>query len=69
MPFFFRLAYSSLNDHQQAKECYKKAVELEPDNESYKGNLAIAEEKLQSEPQSSRQNTVPGFGTGMHVVY
>lgn len=40
------LAYASLNDHHQARDCYKKAVELEPDNESYRNNLNIAEEKV-----------------------
>ena len=40
------LAYSSLNDFQNAKENYAKALELEPDNESFKNNLYIAENKL-----------------------
>lgn len=40
------LAYSSLNKHKEAKECYKKALEMEPDNESYKNNLQLAEEKM-----------------------
>ena len=40
------LAYASLNDHQRARDCYKKAIELDPENESYKNNLRIAEEKL-----------------------
>ncbi|XP_014207659.1 small glutamine-rich tetratricopeptide repeat-containing protein beta isoform X2 [Copidosoma floridanum] len=40
------LAYSSLNKFKEAKECYEKALKLEPDNESLKNNLQIAEEKL-----------------------
>jgi len=40
------LAYASLNDHHRARECYKKAAELDPSNDSYKNNLAIAEEKV-----------------------
>ena len=40
------LAYASLNQHAEAVSCYKKAVQLEPDNESYQSNLLIAEEKL-----------------------
>ena len=39
------LAYASLKDHHRARECYKKAFELDPGNESYKNNLAIAEEQ------------------------
>ena len=40
------LAFSSLNDHYQAKEYYKKAVELDPSNESYANNLKVAQEKI-----------------------
>jgi small glutamine-rich tetratricopeptide repeat-containing protein alpha len=40
------LAYASLNDHHRARDCYKKAVELDPQNESYRNNLRIAEEKV-----------------------
>lgn len=62
--FLPSLAYSSLSEHQRAKECYQKALELEPDNDSYRSNLAIAEEKLQSEPQQQQQpgNAFGGFG-------
>lgn len=51
------LAYSILNQHQEAKECYQKAVDLEPDNESYINNLRVAEEKL-------KQTNVGGGGGG-----
>lgn len=40
------LAFSSMDKHKDAKDCYKKALELEPDNESHKNNLELAEEKL-----------------------
>lgn len=40
------LAYSSLEWYKEAKESYQKALEMEPDNESYKYNLQVAEEKL-----------------------
>ena len=37
---------------RDALECYQKALEFEPDNESYKNNLSVAEEKFrQSYPQ------------------
>lgn len=35
---------------------YKKAVELEPDNENHKTNLRMAEEALRNAPQSSPMN-------------
>lgn len=40
------LAYSSLNRYKDAKECYEKALKLDPENESLKNNLLIAEENL-----------------------
>ena len=42
------LAHSSLNKHKEAVDNFKKALELEPDNESYKSNLQIAEDKVSS---------------------
>lgn len=45
----FSLAYSCLNKHRDARDCYKKAVELDPENASFRNNLAIAEQKLADE--------------------
>ena len=42
---FFRLTYSKMEIYDEAINCYKKALELDPDNEGYKKNLTIAEEK------------------------
>ncbi|XP_011370948.1 small glutamine-rich tetratricopeptide repeat-containing protein alpha [Pteropus vampyrus] len=44
------LALSSLNKHTEAVVYYKKALELDPDNETYKSNLKIAELKLREAP-------------------
>lgn len=49
----FRLAYASMNQHQEAVNSYKKALELEPDNESYRSNLKLAEEALASSRTSA----------------
>ncbi|KAM4548668.1 small glutamine-rich tetratricopeptide repeat-containing protein alpha isoform 1-T2 [Odontesthes bonariensis] len=40
------LALASLNKHTEAVSYYKKALELDPDNDTYKTNLKIAEEKM-----------------------
>ena len=40
------LGYSSLEKYKEAKACYKKASEMEPDNELYKSNIKLSEEKL-----------------------
>ena len=42
-----RIAYTALEDHESAFECYRKALELDPSNQSYQNNLEIAEQKLQ----------------------
>lgn len=54
------LAYSSLNRFKEAKECYEKALELDPDNESLKNNLLIAEESL-SRQSSEGVGAAAGF--------
>ncbi|KAM3876449.1 small glutamine-rich tetratricopeptide repeat-containing protein alpha [Diretmus argenteus] len=42
------LALASLNKHTEAVSYYKKALELDPDNDTYKSNLKIAEQKMES---------------------
>ena len=42
------LAYSLVEKHKEAIECFKKAILLEPDNESYKSNLKSVEDKMAS---------------------
>ncbi|XP_041647902.1 small glutamine-rich tetratricopeptide repeat-containing protein alpha [Cheilinus undulatus] len=42
------LALASLNKHTEAASYYKKALELDPDNDTYKTNLKIAEEKMET---------------------
>ncbi|KAM9848658.1 small glutamine-rich tetratricopeptide repeat-containing protein alpha isoform 1-T2 [Aulostomus maculatus] len=42
------LALASLNKHTEAASFYKKALELDPDNDTYKSNLKIAEEKMET---------------------
>jgi small glutamine-rich tetratricopeptide repeat-containing protein alpha len=40
------LAYSSVEKHKEAVDCFKKAIEIEPENESYHSNLKLAEDRL-----------------------
>lgn len=42
------MALASLNKHTEAAGYYKKALELDPDNDTYKTNLKIAEEKMET---------------------
>lgn len=54
------LAYSSLDKHKEAVDNFKKALDLEPDNESYKSNLQIAEDKLQTIGSPGGAGAFPG---------
>lgn len=45
-----RLALASLNKHTEAVSYYKKALELDPENDTYKSNLKIAEQKMKETP-------------------
>ncbi|XP_043278936.1 small glutamine-rich tetratricopeptide repeat-containing protein alpha-like [Venturia canescens] len=55
------LAYSSLLKHKEARDCYQKASEMEPDNECYKNNIQLAEEKLAA-PQTGNPAGLCGLG-------
>lgn len=58
----FSLALASLNKHTEAASYYKKALELDPDNDTYKANLKIAEEKMEtSSPVRGGDLEGPGF--------
>ena len=50
-----------MNKHTEAVAYYKKALELDPDNETYKSNLKIAELKLRETPSPV---SGPGEGRG-----
>ncbi|XP_015254059.1 PREDICTED: small glutamine-rich tetratricopeptide repeat-containing protein alpha isoform X2 [Cyprinodon variegatus] len=47
------LALTSLNKHTEAVGYYKKALELDPDNDTYKTNMKIAEEKMETSSPSA----------------
>lgn len=44
--FPIRLALTSVNKYEEAVTSYQKALDLDPENDSYKSNLKIAEQKL-----------------------
>ena len=55
------LAYTSLKQHKEAKDCYKKALEMEPENENYKNNLQLAEKEIAELGMSSMGLGGAGF--------
>lgn len=60
------VALSCQNRYDQAVEAYKKALEIDPNNESYKQNLSIAEDKLKEAqakfPSNPTANPLGGLG-------
>jgi len=49
---FFRchsLAHTALGQHKEAKECFRKALELDPVNDGYRENLRLAEQSLREQ--------------------
>lgn len=66
----FSLAYSCLNKYREARDAYKKALELDPNNEGFKNNLAIAEEKIRSgSPEQGLPGGMPGLGGGKRCMW
>lgn len=55
----FSLALSCQNRYEQAVEAYKKALELDPNQESFKNNLKIAEEKVKELEAAAQASGVP----------
>lgn len=47
------MAYASLGQHEEAQNNYARAVELEPENENYRSNLQLAQEKLAASSSAS----------------
>lgn len=53
------LALSCQNRYEQAVEAYKKALELDPTQESFKNNLRIAEEKVKELEATAQSSGLP----------
>lgn len=43
------MAYLELENNEQSHECYRKALELDPNNQSYKNNLDMVEQRLREQ--------------------
>jgi len=50
------LTYSKMESYQMAVECYKKALSLDPENEGYKKNLKLAQDKATNGTASAATN-------------
>jgi len=58
------LAYTAMGNYNDAIICYKRAIEIEPDNVNYKQNLQAAEERKAS-GVNAQPSTTNATGSGM----
>uniref|UniRef100_A0A0M3HWF5 SGTA_dimer domain-containing protein n=1 Tax=Ascaris lumbricoides TaxID=6252 RepID=A0A0M3HWF5_ASCLU len=58
------LALSCQNRYEQAVDAYKRALELDPNQESYKNNLKIAQEKVKELENAARNAFSAGAAAG-----
>lgn len=49
-----------MNRHQEAIDVYKNAIRIEPDNQDYKNNMEVTQQRLEEQQQSG--SAVPGLG-------
>lgn len=49
-----------MNRHQEAIDAYKNAIRIEPDNQDYKNNMEVTQQRLEEQEQSS--TAPPGLG-------
>jgi small glutamine-rich tetratricopeptide repeat-containing protein alpha len=54
------LAYSKMNFHQEAIDAYKNAIRIEPDNQDYKNNMEVTQQRLEEQQQAG--TAAPNFG-------
>jgi len=62
------LAYSELGRFAEARDSYRKALELEPANEGYQNNLAVAEERVSTQPPANPFASLLGSGGGLGAL-
>uniref|UniRef100_A0A182IZV0 SGTA homodimerisation domain-containing protein n=1 Tax=Anopheles atroparvus TaxID=41427 RepID=A0A182IZV0_ANOAO len=53
------LAYSKMNQHQQAITAYQNAIRLEPDNQDYKNNLSVSQQHLEERSRNPTPGAMP----------
>lgn len=59
--FIFRFAYEKLNDNKHALKSYKKAYQLEPENEHYKNLYAEASKRFKQKQDESTSTASNSF--------
>lgn len=58
------IAYSNMQNYQQAINAYRRASELDPSNEGYRSNLRLAEQQFTSTTASGASGAGPSNAGG-----
>lgn len=58
------LAYSKMSRHEEAINAYKRALEIEPDNQDYKNNLEVTTQRLDEQGQNASNPLGAAAGLG-----
>lgn len=58
--YFFSLAFTYMKDFHKAAACYKKACELEPENEGYRKNYELTMNNLARSATQGHSANEPG---------
>ena len=65
------LAYSKMNKHELALGAYQNALRIEPDNQDYKNNMQVTQQRLEEMQQQGTASTTglpPGLGAGLQGI-
>jgi small glutamine-rich tetratricopeptide repeat-containing protein alpha len=55
------LAYSKMNKHEEAIEAYRTALQIEPDNQDYKNNMEVTQQRVLEQNEAGPAG-VPNLG-------
>lgn len=54
-----------MNRHQEAIDAYKNAIRIEPDNQDYKNNMEVTQQRFEEQQQSGAVPGLANLGAGL----
>lgn len=58
------LAYSKMQRHKEAIDAYKNALRIEPDNQDYKNNMEVTQQRLEEQESTGSSTTAAATAGG-----
>jgi small glutamine-rich tetratricopeptide repeat-containing protein alpha len=58
------VAHMNKEENERARDCFQRAADIEPANDTYKSNLKVAEEKIETARREAAQNLFAGGAGG-----